>query len=182
MTSLLLLSLLGLSPGVQLADSWSHRGASLLDGKIRLVDDEERTKNLDRMNKTELEDELAYLKTQRSTLVGPIILLSGGVALTLLSIVFFALESGGGLLVAYGVVALIAGVGLAATGGIILAVRLIRRGVMDAQIQDLRNRIDRADPANAPNAPDAPPPPPPPPPPPGANFVTPGPGLLVAVF
>lgn len=132
----------------------------------------------------ELNEEIKALKNDQPGLGFPIafIAIGGGVAiidalLLVYQVVFFY-----GLtvasLVAFGVIMGIAILGFAATGFLVLGLRLGARAKADARIAELEaeyeSRLQRGEhPYNLDRTPEAPmvPPPPPPPPPPSAGFV-----------
>lgn len=177
MTGIFLVAVLGLSPGVRLADSVGPRHAGLIGGTIRLVDDQSYAHDLEAMTRDEVQAEITRLESSRPGLVGPIVLLSVGGGLTILSILFFAVEA-----TIAGAVFIVPGAALGIVGGILLGVRLAGRGTYVAQLRAAQRRLDALEPQPPPPPPPPDAPPPPPPPPPQADFLTPTPMLLVATF
>ncbi len=178
MTGLLLTCLLGLAPGIQLADSAPHR-------RVHLVNYAQDA-GLDRMTKDDLLNELNRLDRTKPTLTSPIVLLSLGGALFITGSVLFAIYSGaysaavelgvGGLLILGGGVLLIVGV-------ILLVTHLVALGNYHAQVDEVQKELDYLSRLPGGRRPtELPPPPPPPPPPPGAGFIEPAPGMVVATF
>lgn len=169
MTGLLVITLLGLSPGVQLADA-VPRHSHL----IQLVDDE--SPDLTRMNRDDLYYELRRLEAARPTLVVPIVLLGLGAGLGFAGLGLFLTYDALGIVVLTGLVLVGAAV-LVIVGGIMLAVRLARRASYAEQIDLVHQRMDDLE-RRAPELP----PPPPPPPPPHAGLFAPAPQWVLAVF
>lgn len=194
MTSLLLLAL-NLSPGIQLADNISARNVALSDARIRLVSDDEETRpSLDTMTREQLVAELRRLDETRPSLVGPIVLLSVGVALAVPGYIVLNMLMGGllgsaasittnGSAVAVMYLAFV-GVGVLCIVGIVLVIigvvklikRIIAKGAHNREVDELQNRIDNFQPQQLDQPPPPPPAlfPPPPPPPAEANLVVPG--------
>lgn len=201
MTSLLLLTLLNLAPGIQLADTVEGRHVALSDARIRLVSDDEETRpSIDAMTREQLTAELRRLDETKPSLVGPIVLtavglglgVGGYVGISILAASLFASGSAGGI----GVVLLYVGfilVGVACIVGIVLAIvgtvklitRIIGKVKHGREVSEVQSRLDTmgSQPQLVPPPPEeAPLPLPPPPPPPQANLVVPGAMQTVMTF
>ena len=185
MTALVLAALLNLSPGIQLADNVESRHVALSEARLPLVfvSSDELRPSIDAMTREQLAAELRRLEDTRPSLVGPIVLLSVGAVLAIPGAALIAIGVGnlGGtsfvevLMIAGGAMLTITGVVLVLVGGIMLAVRLVRRGGHAADVDEVRMRIDVLDQTlPTPAAPATELVPPPPPPPPRANLVVPG--------
>jgi hypothetical protein len=196
LTPLLLLTVLNLAPGIQLADNVAGRHVALSEARIRLVssEEDEGRPSLDSMTREQLAAEMRRLDETRPSLVGPIVLTAVGVGLltggyVLLNVFYGGLtglsvtgNSTAVLLTYLGFLAVglvtIAGVVLAIIGSVKLITRIvakIRHGREVSEVQSRIDEVDRSPPSLAPPPPIPEPlplapvpdvPPPPPLPPP----------------
>ena len=176
MTGLLLTCLLGLSPGVQLAD-YTSRHVHLVAPLIQLADYESEVQ-LGRMTREDLLIELNRL--EKPSLVVPLVLLGVGGGLGIAGAIMIAV--GEAYVVGLGVLLVVGAVVLVIVGGIMLAVRFARRATYNEQVDAVQRRLDALEKTPGGKQEELPPPPPPPPPPPGAGFFVPASQILLAVF
>lgn len=189
------MSLLNLSPGIQLADNVAARNVALSDARFRLVSDEEdeARPSLEAMTQAQLTAELRRLDETRPSLVGPIVMLVVGAALavpgyivinilspTLLTLGTNATMNGTAVLLAYlgfigaGVLCIV-GIVLVIIGTVKLIRRILAKKGHSEEVLAVQQRLDTIN-AQPPAVPEAPPPPLPPPPPlapPSASLVIP---------
>lgn len=188
------MSLLNLSPGIQLADNVAARNVALSDARFRLVSDEEdeARPSLEAMTQAQLTAELRRLDETRPSLVGPIVMLVVGAALavpgyivinilspTLLTLGTNATMNGTAVLLAYlgfigaGVLCIV-GIVLVIIGTVKLIRRILAKKGHSEEVLAVQQRLDTIN-AQPPAVPEAPPPLPPPPPlaPPSASLVIP---------
>jgi hypothetical protein len=189
MIAAVLVAVLNLAPGIQLADTTGPRHVGLLGGGrvVFVSDDEAPTMSIDQMTRDQQVNELRRIEENRPSLVGPIVLLSIGGALLIEGV--YNLFSGlytvglggtiyataGYIVLGIGAISITVGVILGVIGLVKLLGRLSARREAASQIDELHRRIDSAPPVGIP-------PPPPPMPPPSANWVLPSEGMTVASF
>ena len=181
----ILVSLLTLSPGIQLADNVESRHVALAD-RIQLVVDEGLRPSLDVMTREQLAAELRRIDETRPSIVAPIVSLAIGLAFaipgTYLLASNFAAATGccafnqGEAILAggFGTTLLITGVIFLAVGGGLLPFRLNKANTIDAERELIRMKINALDQGAPPPVPPPPGPDVAPPPPPQARNMIPG--------
>ncbi|MBS1151946.1 MAG: hypothetical protein H6Q89_3644 [Myxococcaceae bacterium] len=204
MTGLVLVTLLNLAPGIQLADNVASRHVALSEARFQLVSDDEDAPRptLDSMTREQLAVELRRLDDTRPGLGGPIAMLSvgvvlavPGVALGILGLSLVAVEAGmkagagtavGYLVMAGGGVFVLVGTILLIVGVVKLIKRIGARREHTEEVNQIQQRLDTLDqqPAPLPGPPPVPPPAPElaAPPPPQASWVVPGELITLATF
>ena len=170
MTGLLLTCLLGLSPGVQLADSQAQR-------HIRLVAYDPYYN----MGKDDLLAELSKLDANNPSLVTPVVMLGIGVAFFIGAAIGFAIVDTSYVAAGVGVLCGIGAAVFIIVGAVMLGIRLVARARYTSDVAAVQRRLDELQ-RNPGTGPELPPPPPPPPPPPGAGYFNPAADVVVAVF
>lgn len=170
MTGLLLTCFLGLSPGVQLADSVAQR-------HIRLVTYDPYYN----MGRDDLLAELSKLEAGKASLVTPVVLLGIGAVFFIGAAVGFAIYDTSLVAAGIGVLCAIGAGVFLIVGAIMLGIRLVARARYNSDVEAVQRRLDELQ-RNPGTGPELAPPPPPPPPPPGAGFFNPAANTVVAVF